>query len=104
MSDLTKEEVQTFLRTHKKRASRVLSVLAKKREFYQAITSPVGSQILDGIINKMEVILDNIINNPTSVTEQDRIKMEILRELSDEWANHVSAYLTETEKVRLNKI
>ena len=95
---LTRDEVDGFLKKGGRKVSRVLSSLGKNRQFLNAVTSPVGKEIMDEVIDQMEAKLELIINEKSS--EADRAEYRVLKKIALSWADKINDYMKNIQTVK----
>lgn len=98
--DITNEQYEKFLRTHGNKAGQVISVLAQKAKFKEAIESDIGQELMSDVLSCMEEILPKIINE--KATKQEKADFRALRMIANRWQDRLSSYNREAQKVMNN--
>ena len=94
---ITTSDIDTFRAKGGRDAPRILEILGKQAQFYNAATTPIGQELLRDVIAMMEAALDPIINE--SATQLDRAKYSVAREIALSWADKISNYLSGIDKI-----
>ena len=97
---INKSLTQLARKMGKERASVLLSVLGKNKQFLSALDSPVGQELLkDAVLaiqNKMELIMDE------KDKPQDRAELQAYLSITRKWAKRLTEYNKDTERFNKN--
>lgn len=96
------DAINRFLETHGQRAVRVISVLAKRSKFKEAIESEVGRELMADVLSNMEDILDKIINE--TATDTEKADFRAYRGIANKWQDRLAAYNKAVLQIATNKI
>lgn len=96
--EVTKADIEKFLNSAGHRAKRVLSVLGKTSQFYNAASHPIGQELLADIVANMERLLEKIVNEDS--TDKDRADYRAFRALAISWGEKISKYLEKIEEIK----
>ena len=95
--EISNAQYEKFLGTHGNKAGMVISALAKKSKFKEAIESELGQELLSDVLACMEEILPKIINE--KATTQEKAEFRALRMISNRWQDKLASYNREAQKV-----
>jgi len=84
------EQAQQFIATHGDKANRILTVMAKRAKFMEAINTPLGQEILKDVAVGMEELLDKIIQEKATV--QEKAEFRAYRKIMNSWTDRIRAY------------
>jgi len=96
------EPVNRFLKTHGQKAARVVEILAKKEKFKAAIETDVGKEIMIDAINRMEELLEKVLDEKE--TPQEKAEFRALRGIVDKWQGKLADYSKALYQIANNKI
>lgn len=99
IDDVTPTTIEQYALKHGARnAKALLSVLGKKQALYNAIQSEVGQAFLKSFIEKMDELLDKIIDEEASDVEKTeyRIRAAMIKE----WAEQLKIYEKHSKKLK----
>lgn len=96
--EVTKADIEQFLKATGRRGERVLSVLGKTTQFYNAMTHPLGQELLSDIVSNMEYLLEKIVNEEAS--DKDRADYRAFRNIALSWGEKIAKHLKKIEQVK----
>jgi uncharacterized coiled-coil DUF342 family protein len=101
--EITEAKARELINNYTKpeQAKAALERLAKGKQFYKTLESPVGKQILQDINDRREELLLKIAKSIGGDKEEiDLLKMEfkVLDNLAHSWAEKIMKYIDETLK------
>jgi len=99
---ITNEAIEKFVSTHGNRAGMVISALAQKSKFKEAIESDIGQELMADVLASMEEILPKIINE--KATTQEKAEFRALRMIANKWQDRLAAYNREARKITNNTL
>ena len=94
------QQIEKFLQTHREKAAKVITVLAKRAKFKAAIETEVGQELLLDALASMEELLDKIIME--RATKEDKADYRALRKIMTRWQDKIAAYNKALYKVENN--
>lgn len=98
-TDFSVQEVERFLSTRKKKeGERVFKALGKTQGFFQAINTPLGQEILSSVVERMEIILERIINEEADAKE--KAEFRVLRNITSEWSDKINTFQKAAAEIR----
>lgn len=100
MTNITKEEADLFLTKFKKRGERTLSLLGKQQEFIKAMSSDIGQQILNDLIQEHELLLDKIAS--IKATDEEKMQYKVVRQMLMLWSNRLAAFTDLIKEIKTN--
>lgn len=95
---ITKEQIDALIKKNGKKTARLLSILGKQQQFYNAVSSPIGAELMNDVIGLMEAKLELIINE--TATEKDKAEYRVLKQIALTWSDKINDYLRNIEKVK----
>lgn len=97
--DFSVSELENFLsRRKKKEGERVFKSLGRTQSFVNAINTPLGQEILTTVIERMENILEKIINENSD--DKERAEFRVLRNITSEWSEKINTFNKAKEEIR----
>ena len=90
-------KLQQYITKNPKQGARVLSQLGKNHQFVNAISDPVGQDIMRDAINQMEGLLEKIVNEES--TDAERAEYRAYRRILDRWTERINRYKTMVDEV-----
>lgn len=90
MDNLTATDIERFVAKNGKKAERVLKILAKNEQFKNALSTPLGQELLNDSIDRMESLLEKIIDEKDD--DKDRADFRALRAITTRWAEKIYTY------------
>lgn len=94
--------INKFLQTHGKQAARVVNILAKREKFKRAIETDIGGEIMVDALNRMEELLQKIIEETASPQELGEFRA--LRNIVNKWQDKLAEYSKAIKQIAENKI
>ena len=88
--DLTSADIERFVARTGKKAERILNILGKNEQFLNAISSPLGQELLTDSVERMELLLEKIIDEKAD--DKDRADFRALRAIATRWAERINVY------------
>lgn len=98
MSEVTPAHIEKFLAIHGRKGVKTLSLLGRINRLKEALQTPVGQELLQEIMTKMEVRLQKILDRES--TDQEEIEYNTLRELFLAYTDKIVKYYNLAEKVK----
>lgn len=99
--DITPQTIEDYAKKHGSRScARIMSVLGKKRPFYDAIRTEIGQELLKDNIIRLEELLDKQIEKPDEMTNDDRVEYKVLKRLTETWAGRIKSYVGKIDKLK----
>lgn len=97
--EINLEEIQEFTRRHgRPMANRLLSILGKHHDFYEAYNTKVGQELLKDLMAKMDMLLGKLVDG--QITEEERLEYKICREIFDAWMKRIKIYTNHVNKLK----
>ena len=94
-------DVENFIKEHGwQNSQRIFTVLGKYSDFYDAIRSPVGKEILRDLMNRINAKLESIATNEAN--DQDKMEYKVCCELLESYAKKIKIYITHAKKLKEN--
>jgi len=84
------EQFERFIAAHGEKANRILTVMAKRAKFMEAIKTDIGQELLIDVAASMETLLDKIIME--RATTQEKADFRALRMIMNKWTDKIRAY------------
>jgi len=78
-------------------ARMLLSVLGREKAFVDAITSPLGEELMSDVVNSLEARFELVINEKDS--PETRAEIRALREILRKWQKKINQYEQNKEKL-----
>ena len=98
---LSQDMIDSFVkRSGEKRANRILTIMGKNQQFVNAISTPLGQEILRDVLVMMEERLDKIAS--LTATPQETSEYKILKELTEKWRDRINNYITGIQEIQKN--
>jgi len=97
-SEKAKRLTQLARRMGGENASRLISVLAKNKEFVNAIETPVGQELVKDIVMCVENIMGVIMNEKDS--DKDRADLRAYLNILNRWQGRIAQYNADYEKFK----
>lgn len=94
------QQIEKFLETHRDKAAKVISVLAKRAKFKVAIETDIGQELMIDALSSMEELLDKIIME--RATKEEKADFRALRKIMTKWQDKIAAYNKAVYKVENN--
>jgi len=94
------QQIEKFLYTHREKAGKVISVLAKRSKFKTAIETEIGQELMLDALTCMEELLDKIIME--KATKEEKADFRALRKIMTKWQDKIAAYNKAVFKVENN--
>jgi len=94
------QQIEKFLETHRDKAAKVISVLAKRAKFKAAIETDIGQELMIDALSSMEELLDKIIME--RATKEEKADFRALRKIMTKWQDKIAAYNKAVYKVENN--
>ena len=96
---VTLNEVENFLSIHHaKPADKLMVIISANLDFYTAISSPIGQELLKEIMDLMGSRLTKIIENTAS--DEERVEYKVLKKIFEDWLKRISAYLAAVNTIK----
>jgi len=73
------------------RANKLFSILGKNREFVNALSTTIGTELMKEVVNQMEVLLEKIIE--VKATPEELAEYRVLQKISLNWIKRINTYL-----------
>ena len=96
--DVTPNELERFIANNRDKAKTILSVLGKNRQFLNAVQSPIGQELLNDGIQRMQVLLEKIVNEDAD--EKDKAEFRCYREITTSWADKIFQHQKAIEEIK----
>ena len=96
--EITVAGIEKFLSVHGQRGAKTLSLAGKQRGFIEALSSDVGQEILKDVMVKMEILLENIIQEKS--TNKERAEYRNLRDIFNRWAKKIMLFEEAKKKIQ----
>jgi len=78
-------------------ARMLLSVLGREKAFVDAITSPLGEELMSDVVNSLEARFELVINEKDN--PETRAEIRVLREILRKWQKKINQYEQNKEKL-----
>lgn len=101
MHDVTLSDIEAFLKKEGKHGERVLATLGKNSQFLNAISTPLGQELLKDSVARLEVLLEKIVNEQAEPKELAEYR--VLRDLIYTWAERITKYVADLNKIKGGK-
>lgn len=102
--DITPKTIEDYAKKHGARScARIMSVLGKKRPFYDAIRTELGLELLKDNIIRLEDLLEKQIEKPDEMTDDDRVEYKVLKRITETWAGRIKSYVDKIDKLKERK-
>ncbi len=98
MEEIVKSKIESFLRKTGKRGAAVISVLGKNEQFINAISTPLGEELLRDVIVIMEEKLELIYNEKAST--EDKADFRALKRISERWVGRINQQRKLTDVIK----
>jgi hypothetical protein len=85
-----------------KRASILLSVLGKNKQFLSALDTPIGQELLKDAVSEMERIIQLILNEKEKDT--DKADLRAYKSITQKWADRLARYNKDKETFNKNVV
>ena len=92
MDILKPDTMRMYLKNMTTSRGRTLSLLAKQQEFVAAMNSPLGTMLLQGLIEKHEELLDKISNAKQEASLAERVEYNLVMDLLTKWSTKIEEY------------
>jgi len=97
--NITLDDIQNFTEKHgRPHTQRLLSILGKHHEFYQAFKSDLGQELMKDLMTKMDYLLGKILESKASTEET--IEYGVCREIFEAWAKKLKIYINHVNKIK----
>lgn len=88
---ITLEDIESFAKRHgQRRTTQIMSILGKRQNLYDALTSEVGQALFKQTMGEVDDLFYKHLDG--SATPEDTVKYNILKNLITEWARKLSTY------------
>jgi len=100
--EITLSDIENHIAKHGRKATtQLLTILGQKRVLYDAVMSSEGQVLLRYITNRMDELLETIINSGDDLTEyQLRVEYRVLSNLIRKWAEELATYKRNSDKLK----
>ena len=95
--ELDQLKLQQFLTKNPKMGARVLSQLGKDMQFVNAISDPLGQEIMRDAIAQMEILLEKVVMD--EATDVDKADYRAYRRILNTWVARINKYKEKVELV-----
>ena len=90
-SSVSLGDIEKFAQKHgRKRTEAIMAALGKNVDFYNAVHTPVGQEILKDLMAMMEEKLALIVDG--TATEEQRIEYKVMHALFGRWGTKIQRY------------
>ena len=96
--DVSPNEIERFIAKDRGKAKRILSVLGKNQQFLNAVKSPIGQELLNDGIERMELLLEKIVNEEAD--EKEKAEFRCYREITTVWADKIFQHQKAIEEIK----
>jgi len=102
------EAVERYLRTHGEKAKKVLSVMGKNRQLVNALSSPLGQELLKDVLELNESALNKLletdIDNSKERFAEIRAEYKESAKLLQRYLDKITKFQEGLEKVTTNQL
>jgi hypothetical protein len=102
------ETVARYMRTHGVKANKVLSVMGKNRQLINALSNPLGQELLKDVLELNELALTKLleidINESKERFAEVRAEYKETAKLLQKYLDKINKYQENLEKVAQNKL
>lgn len=96
--NLTPKHVEEFQKAHGKAITRhVLAILGKNHDFYAAVSTPIGRELLKDLMDRMDELAVKLLSN--GATETDKMEYNVRKQILDSWAQRIKVYEVHAQKL-----
>ncbi len=95
--NITPKNVEDFQKAHGKQQTRhIFAIMGKHHDFYQAVSTKLGQELLKDMMAMMDTVLLKIADG--TATPEETMEYRILKRIFDTWCQRIKIYEVHAQK------
>ena len=101
VNNFTSEDLERYVKIHgSASAKRTLAFANNSKEVAFAMSTEVGKAILKDAVNRMDELLNKVLEDVSELTLEERIEYKTLKLIVNDWANKIHNWNLATNKLK----
>lgn len=96
--NITPKHVEAFQKAHGKSLTRhVFAILGKNHDFYSAVSTGIGKELLRDLMGRMDELAVKILSD--GATETEKLEYSVRKQILDAWCQRIKVYEVHAQKL-----